>query len=280
MSKISIVVPIYNDEKYLSETLDSILTQTFKEFEVVCMDDCSNDKTPEILNEYQKRDSRIRVYRTSKNQGCPAGTRNEALKYLSSSSKYVALLDHDDLMKPNRLRLQWDFMEKNPDIQASGGYMEYFGNKKGVVKEPLKNPDIEENFIIMSPILNPTAIIRKEIFLQKGYIWDDTLQGSDDYDFWAKLILGGEKLANIPEILISYRVHENNVHITKNKELQIENKNIQRYYMKNISFKLKVKIYLKLLPKKVKLIRRWLINIRINKNEKIVKILGLYLYKK
>ncbi|MDR1583216.1 MAG: glycosyltransferase family 2 protein, partial [Prevotellaceae bacterium] len=117
---ISIIIPIYNAESFLSETIDSVLSQTFSDFELLTLDDCSTDKSAEIIKSYN--DPRIRYVKCTHDF---IGTLNKGLSL--SRGKYIAQIDHDDMMLPYRLQTQYDFMENNPDVVACGGYMIAFG---------------------------------------------------------------------------------------------------------------------------------------------------------
>ncbi len=118
--KISVLIPLYNSAAFIRETIDSVLAQTFSDFELLLMDDGSSDDTADIVRTYQ--DPRIRYER------CPhdfSGTFNRGVDI--ARGKYVALLDHDDMMVPRRLQMQYDFMESRPDIVACGGIMRTSG---------------------------------------------------------------------------------------------------------------------------------------------------------
>lgn len=113
--KISVIMPVYNTKKYLSEAIESILSQTFTDFEFIIIDDCSTDWSYEILQEYEKKDNRIKLFRNEENMWV-VKTRNKLLKNISQNSKYIAILDADDISEKNRLELCFDFLEKNPDF--------------------------------------------------------------------------------------------------------------------------------------------------------------------
>jgi glycosyltransferase involved in cell wall biosynthesis len=113
---ISVIIPIYNAELFLNETIDSVLSQTFSDFELLALDDGSIDNSAEIIKSYN--DPRIRYVECTHDF---IGTLNKGLSL--SQGKYIAQIDHDDMMMPYRLQTQYDFMEENPDIVACGGYM-------------------------------------------------------------------------------------------------------------------------------------------------------------
>ena len=122
MPLVSVVIPIYNTESFLRETIDSVLCQTLSDFELILLDDGSTDHCVDIIRSYH--DSRIRFI------PCPhdfIGTLNRG--YSEAKGKYIAQMDSDDLMMPKRLQIQYDFMEKNPHIAACGGWMRSCGER-------------------------------------------------------------------------------------------------------------------------------------------------------
>ena len=116
--QVSVVMPVYNGERYLAEAIASILGQTFADFEFIIVDDGSSDGSPEIVREYAQRDSRILSVFLEKNQG-EASARNRGIE--RASGKYIAAMDSDDISLPDRLRLQLEFLNKNPTIGVLGG---------------------------------------------------------------------------------------------------------------------------------------------------------------
>jgi glycosyltransferase involved in cell wall biosynthesis len=132
---ISVLIPLYNSEVFIRETIDSVLSQTFRDFELLLMDDGSTDRTAEIIRSYT--DPRIRYELCSHDF---VGTVNRGFD--RAQGKYIALLDHDDIMVPRRLQKQFDFMEAHPDIVACGGSMWTFGSRSIVWEAPLEYPQI------------------------------------------------------------------------------------------------------------------------------------------
>ena len=117
MPLVSVIMPVYNGEKYLAEAIDSILVQTFTDFELLIVDDGSQDNSAEIIRSYEKRDSRIRFFQLERNVGS-AAARNRGIA--SASGAYIALMDCDDVSLPKRLQKQVDFLQANPEIGAVG----------------------------------------------------------------------------------------------------------------------------------------------------------------
>ncbi|RNC63283.1 glycosyltransferase family 2 protein [Proteiniphilum sp. X52] len=199
---ISVLIPLYNSAAFIRETIDSVLAQTFSDFELLLMDDGSSDDTADIVRTY--KDPRIRYER------CPhdfVGTFNRGVDI--ARGKYVALLDHDDMMVPRRLQMQYDFMESRPDIVACGGIMRTFG-KISIDWVPV----LEYDRIILEylrrrtgPVFNPTCFFRKEVIDKYNIRYRRGYHFAVDTKFWTDVVKIG-KIENMPEILVWYRTSD------------------------------------------------------------------------
>ena len=200
MKPITVIIPVYNAEAYLQDTIGSVLCQTFSEFELLVLDDGSTDNSAAIIRSYT--DPRVRYI------PCPhdfIATINKGLEL--ADSKYIALIDHDDMMMPYRLKTQYEFMESNPDIAACGGYMHSFGIYPEMMKVPLEHQDIIQTMLLYSPILNPTGFIRRQVLTDNHIKYERGYYFSADYKLWSDIAKTG-KLATIPKVLTLYRRHE------------------------------------------------------------------------
>jgi glycosyltransferase involved in cell wall biosynthesis len=200
--KISVLIPVYNGEKYIRETISSVLGQTFFDFELLLMDDDSTDKSVTIINSFD--DPRIRYER------CPhnfVDTFNRGLD--KARGKYIALIDHDDIMVPHRLQTQYDFMESHPDIVACGSYMNTFGKEATMMPCPVNYRDIILELVKrrVGPIYNPTGFIRKDTVEKYHLRYKYGYSFAVDTKFWTDVVKVG-KINNIPEVLVWYRLHE------------------------------------------------------------------------
>lgn len=195
--QISVIIPVYNAETFLSDTINSVLCQTFMNYELLLLDDESTDNSSIIIKEYN--DSRIKYIHCLHNF---IQTLNAGL--CLAKGKYIALLDHDDLMMPNRLQTQFDFMEANPDIAACGGYMHSFGLHSTRMEVPLIYTEIVFGMVLGNPILNPTGFIRKEILISNNIYYQKGYSFAADFKFWSDVVKVG-KVVNIPQILTLYR---------------------------------------------------------------------------
>ena len=199
---VTVLMPVYNGEKYLKEAVDSILNQTFEDFEFLIIDDGSTDRSLEILKSY--KDPRIRIFQNEKNIGLIKSL-NKGLKL--TQGKYIARMDADDISLPERLEKQITFMDVSPKIGVCGTWLQTFGEiKKTVVKSPLNHEDICARMFCDNSIWHPTVIFRKDIIDRYHLFYDENVQGCEDYKLWvemAKVTI----LANLPEVLLLYRIH-------------------------------------------------------------------------
>ncbi len=216
--KVTVLMPAYNAEKYIGTAIESILNQTYKDFEFIIVNDCSTDNTLRIINDYAKKDKRIRVISNKENQKI-AKTLNIGLK--EAKGEYIARMDADDWSYPDRLEKQVTFMEKNPNIVLSSGNMEICDSKlvyKNKSNLLLTNDVIRKNLLRFNPIVHPAMIYRKNEILQiNGY---DVDAGAEDYMLVIDMSSLGD-LANLPDTLIKYRVLDNSITGSKMANLHI-----------------------------------------------------------
>lgn len=196
--KISVVMTAYNEEKTIGSAIESILNQTFKDFELIVVNDGSNDKTEDIVKRIA--DPRIVYIKNDKNKGMST-SRNRGI--LLARGDYIAIFDADDISYPNRLEKQLDFMVQNPTIVLSGtwGVLKTQDGKRVNFKQPCTSQEIENCIIYTCPIIDSSLIAKKDIL--KKYLYNPKLGRGQDYDLFLRLAKN-HKLANIPEYLISY----------------------------------------------------------------------------
>lgn len=203
-------MPVLNCEKYLTNSIDSILNQEFSDFEFLIIDDGSSDSSAEIIGHYD--DPRIRFSQNEKNIGIPK-TANKALDL--AKGDYFVRMDCDDISHKDRLAKQVSFMDENPHIDVCGSWIKLlFKNKILIEKYPLTNEEIKADLFFRSSLANPTTIIRLSSLRKNNLKYDPKFIFAQDYDMW---IRGSNflKFANLPELLLSYRVLENS-HYRKN----------------------------------------------------------------
>jgi glycosyltransferase involved in cell wall biosynthesis len=205
---VSVLMPVYNGERYLATAIESILNQTFADFEFIIVDDGSTDGTAAILADYQQRDERIQVYR-QENQGIVASL-NRGLEL--AQGKYIARMDSDDVSLPERLAKQVDFLEAHPDIGVLGTWvkiMDSSGSTSDTWQFPAQHGVLGWCLCFTCPIMHPTVMMRRQIVEQAGGYSSDMVH-AEDYDLWRRLS-GVTRLSNLPDVLLQLRLHEANV---------------------------------------------------------------------
>ena len=215
---VSVLMPNYNCEKYLPSAIESVLNQTYRNFEFIIIDDCSDDNSWEIIQKYKKKDRRVKVFKNKKNLKI-VKTRNKLFEKMSKKSKYFAIMDSDDISHKERLEIQVKFLEKNKDFVGCGSAIEYFWNDSGRKLIRYYENDFEKLrhiSLIKSPFPQPVMMINTFILKKIGN-YDERYEVCEDWDFWMR-ILHKYKMTNLKEILCYYRQSENQ---SKNKKLKL-----------------------------------------------------------
>ena len=209
---VTVLMPVFNGEKYLKQAIESILNQDYKDFEFMIINDGSLDNSLRIIESYS--DNRIVVINNERNIGL-INSLNKGLDMIHSD--YIVRMDCDDICEINRISEQVKFMESNPNIGACGSYYyQQRGDKKVIFTEPINSQEINAFMIFNSPIAHPTAIIRNKILKEHHLYYSINHIHAEDYKLWID-ISNHSLLANIALPLLIYRVHENQ--ITGNKIL-------------------------------------------------------------
>lgn len=231
--KISVILPVYNAENTIQCAIQSVIHQTYKDFELVAIDDGSTDLTFNVLTEYMLKYPNIRVVRNDMNIGL-IKTLNRGLDL--AQGEYIVRMDADDIMESNRLALQVAFMDEHPEYVASGGQMKYFGNKEGDARiMPLEHNQIFNASFMMCPIYHPTAILRTQFIKNNNIKYNEGYVHAEDYKLWSDILkVEGAKLANIPDCILCYRISSTQVstaHATTQFETscKIKRENVNHY---------------------------------------------------
>lgn len=203
---ITALMTVYNGESYLHQAIDSILNQTFSDFEFIIVDDGSTDNSLQIIQSYD--DERIIVVRNQVNQGV-AESRNLGVK--SANGKYIIYMDADDISLPNRFIKQFRFMENNPDVDVCGSARELFGDRAGISTPPLTHWELLTGLLWKCNVYPPTVIQRRSTLIALGELFNKDFDYGEFTDFLIRLSVKGIKFANIDEVLLRYRWHANNV---------------------------------------------------------------------
>ena len=201
---ISVIMPAYNSERFIRESIESVLRQTWTNFELIIVDDCSTDDTPSIIDQMASQDSRIVAIHNTINQR-QSESRNKALR--QARGKYIAILDHDDIALPERFRLEHEYLETHPDIFMVGTYVRIIdgqGRPAAVIKFPT-NPDAIAQQLPIDNCFYHCCVMYRNI---GKLFYRDHMRYVEDYDFYLRLLSDGKRLANIPKVLAQYRVHD------------------------------------------------------------------------
>lgn len=212
---ISVIMPVYNGERFIRDTIDDILNQTYQNFEFIIVNDASIDATQQIINSYD--DKRIVSLNLTRNQGV-SNARNMGTDL--SKGEFIAFFDADDLYDLNRLQTQLDFLTSNPVVDVCGSYFIVLENSQELlIKHPLTDQEIKEHFFTENCIAQPSIMGKSGVF--KKFRYNSTLRVSGDYDLWTRMATGGVVFANIPYPLMKYRLHPAQISKTDSTLLDI-----------------------------------------------------------
>lgn len=213
---VSITLPIYNAEKYLLDCLESIASQTYENFELIAIDDCSTDNSFEILTKFAKNKPWVKIYQNNTNLGV-SPTFNRAISI--AKGKYIARMDADDIMLPNRLKLQVDYLKKHAQIVIVGGQCEIIDSHSNIIGHktfPQTHTEIKDMLFRTVPLQQPTIMINTGL-LPKNFLYGNKIfSPAEDYGLFFSALKYGE-LANLPETTHKYREHTTNISLVKPK---------------------------------------------------------------
>lgn len=211
---VSIITPMYNSEKYIAETIESVLKQTYELWELIIVDDCSSDLSCEIVDKYANIDRRIKLIKKSTNEG-PAKARNKGINL--SVGRYIAYLDSDDIWNERKLEVQISYMKKNNvAISCSSYYI--FNNNVNSIKAEFKVPRI----INYRTLLKRNYFSCDTVVIDRRYVEDIEMESfykHEDYVTWLKIIKQVENAHGINEPLAYYRLSENSRSSSKIKNI-------------------------------------------------------------
>lgn len=201
---ISVIMSTYNEEKYIETSLKSLLNQTFKEFEIIIVDDASTDNTKQLIQNLQ--DERIRLICNEENQGLTKNL-NKALKYVTG--KYIARMDGDDIAFPTRFEKQVQYMEKHPETMLVSCYTKSFGDSDLVFALPDDSEVLKVRMLVRPVYAHPGFMMRRKL-IEAGYQYNEEYRTAQDYEF-ASRVAEKYKIGLVPEVLLLYRVHKKQI---------------------------------------------------------------------
>ena len=213
MTKVSVLMPVYKtNEQYLREAIESILNQTFTDFEFLILDDCPNDTRERIVKSY--KDKRIKYSINDKNLGISA-SRNKLIEM--AQSEYLAVFDHDDISYPDRLEKEVKYLDEHKDIGVVSSWTRNMPKYK-IAKNPSNNYDIKLCLIKECNVPHSASMIRKSVLIDNNIRYEEEFSPAEDWALWCKLI-AVTNFYNIPEPLLDYRCHELNTTKTQSDKM-------------------------------------------------------------
>lgn len=216
--KVTVLMAVYNGEKYLKESINSILKQTFTDFEFLIINDASTDNSVEIIQSFE--DVRIRLVHNERNLGLTKSL-NKGLSLCQG--KYIARMDIDDTCYPQRLEKQVIFMDTHPETGVCGSWVDFVadGKSMGVWKYETNHEDLKIQLLYRNCIAHPSAMLRRSVLNKHQLTYNENFYTTQDYELWARMS-NYCQLANLPEPLLKYRRQNESVSIKK-KHLQKKN---------------------------------------------------------
>jgi glycosyltransferase involved in cell wall biosynthesis len=212
MPKISIIIPAYNSSLFLKRTVESVLAQTFTDWELLIIDDCSTDNTRELAAEFTKQDARIKLYQTLRNSGGPAAPKN--LGFKMSQGELIAYLDHDDEWLPAKLTTQIDLFANSPKknlglVSCGVDLIDDSGKCFGVFI-PLKKENPFPEILLRNPIHSNSSVLLKREVIEAVGGRDEAMKYSEDWDMWIRVAKAGYVIDHIYKPLVRYHFHKEN----------------------------------------------------------------------
>lgn len=227
MAKVTVLMPTYNVAPYVKEAIASVLRQTYRDFELLVIDDCSTDNTVEVVRSIE--DPRIRIVQNEENVGL-AENLNRGLSHITT--EYVARMDGDDIAEPYWLEKEVAVLDNNPDIGICSGGFERFGTVKSLVRFPERHEDCMANMLFECSVIVPT--FRMSLYRDHGLRYSTDAFPAEDYRFWAEC-LRVTKIYNIQETLFHYRMHPTQICTARREEQQRKVAQVRRYMLEWLS---------------------------------------------
>ena len=199
---VTVILPVYNCEKYLSQSIESIINQTYHNIEIIIINDGSSDCSIDIINKFKNIDNRIIIV-SRENKGLIYSL-NQGISI--ARGKYICRMDSDDIAMPDRVFKQVNFMELNPHIGVCGSWAELFGENVSnrILKHPPSNERMKPELLFSVCFIHPSTIIRKSIMIDNGILYDSNFRSVEDYHLWV-VLSDLTEYHNLPEVLLKYR---------------------------------------------------------------------------
>lgn len=224
--RVSIILPIYNGQEFLDPALQSLLDQTFTDFELLAIDDRSTDDSLALVERWAKKDGRIRVIRNAEPHGLPYAL-NRGLR--EASGEYIARADQDDLHRPERLAREIAYLDTHPAVMLVGTAYQPFGlnGQRPVLQHPTSSPMIAWKMLSGSAFCHPSVLFRRQVYTTLGGY---PVTGAEDFAYFSKIVCRWPA-ANLSEVFVDYREHATNYSITRKAAIT---KSIVETFQENI----------------------------------------------
>jgi len=208
MPIVSVVLPVFNAEKYVKEAVQSILDQTFPDFELIIINDGSTDSSLRILEQFKAQDERV-ILISRENKGL-VHTLNEAISI--ARGQWIARMDADDVALTNRFARQLEWLDET-DADICGSWVRLFGTvDERILKHPQTDAAIKMELLFGTPFAHPAVMLKTELVKKLRY--DKAWEKCEDYDLWERASRAGWKMTNVPEVLLLYRQHDSQISTT------------------------------------------------------------------
>lgn len=232
---VSVVMPVYNAASYLQESINSILTQSYTNFEFLIYNDGSSDNSAAIIQQAAESDSRIKFFDSKENYGYVRHL-NAGLK--QAAGKYIARLDADDIAEPTRLAEQVAYLEANPSVGICGSAVHMFGpNDESVIYLPEENGVIQSTLWLQNVFFHPAVMLRRSVLDDYGLCYREEYMPTEDYQLWCEMSRVTE-LHNLPSVLLNYRAHEQQISRRKRADRYKITVRIRLEHMNKLGIKL------------------------------------------
>jgi len=208
--KVNVLMPVYNGAEKLGRTVASVLEQTWSDFSLVIVDDCSTDHTLNMIKAFAEKDQRIKLVQSEFNQGI-VGALNKGLMHLDDDCEYVARIDCGDICARERLAKQVEYLERHPEVSLIGTEFEMFSESGELPEGILRfqrfsnglhhHGEIKDNFTVMAPFAHPTLMFRRSFFVENG-LYSDAYDAAEDYEIVGRAISRSCQVSKIPEVLV------------------------------------------------------------------------------
>ena len=231
---VTVLMGVYNAATHLHESIDSILHQTFTDFEFLIYNDGSTDNTAEIVRSYS--DPRIIFFDNSVNRSVSPNM-NEGID--RARGRYIVRMDGDDIAHPERIAKQLAYMEAHPEVGLCGSAVRYIGASKAIKLVPIDNRTIQYTMWLQNSFFQPAVIIRTQVLLENNLRYNSDYECAEDYKLWADMC-GVTEVHNLSEVLLDYRIHQHQISRRRSLAQQQVSARIQREQMERLNIRLEL----------------------------------------